>query len=487
MKASTGVFGEAYASCFSCLTCWEPFAFRLDERPERRDNNRHIRIISDQPISHPPPMAVPEVELPRPSWRQKVQRTFSSSQPGFSSRSRAQRDGTRPQLQISAPFEFRHVDSGSFQFPFPAQRPSRPWESPLTPDTPETPFEPLQLNVLSSGKELSPMLPDFDFPSEMTPPSLVHLPARPFRDDSSPCHQRHTPSPSFHIPRKNVAAPPSSRSPEVLPLQLASDKQTRTRAYTPSDMETIKERVAYAMNEVEQLQRKINDIIERQSLYTASRPSTAHSMARTIPEATEVPVIPALPPAAPSFAERLNTEVSLPNTGPVTASVHISQLEAYEETLDSIRQFSQSRRAQQASPPPPPPPPPLPLVLRPPLRKKKSFSRVSTWLFPDSDRARKQSMDSVTNVPRPIKGSEGFYQCVTPPRRPLRQSTETFDTLSTWSTNDEDRTVPSAWSPRSTPSKNGREEDEDVFIDRRATFGMNNVAGPAAINVGVAI
>jgi hypothetical protein len=48
-------------------------------------------------------------------------------------------------------------------------------------------------------------------------------------------------------------------------------------------METIKERVASAMNEVEQLQRKINDIIERQSLYTASRPSTAHSMARTIP------------------------------------------------------------------------------------------------------------------------------------------------------------------------------------------------------------
>lgn len=196
-------------------------------------------------------------------------------------------------------------------------------------------------------------------------------------------------------------------------------------------------------------------------------------------------MIPALPPAAPSFAERLNTEVSLPNTGPVTASVHISQLEAYEETLHNIRQFSESMRKQQSSPPPPPPP--LPLVLRPPLRKKKSFSRVSTWLFPEPGRDRKQSLDSVTNVPRPIKGSEGFYQPVTPPRRPHRQSTETFDTLSTWSTNDEDRTVPSAWSPRSTPSKNGKEEEEDIFIDRRATFGMNSVGGPAAVNVGVAI
>lgn len=211
-----------------------------------------------------------------------MQKTFTSSQSGFSSRSKAQTDPSRPRLQISAPFEFRHVDSGSFQFPFPAQRPSRPWESPLTPDTPETPFEPLQLNVLSSGKELSPILPDFTFPSEMTPPSPVHLLGRPY-DDSSSLHKRSHSSTSFHIRRKNVAGHSLSSSPEVSPLHLASDKQTRTRAYTPSDMETIKERVASAMNEVEQLQKKINDIIERQSLYTASRPSTAHSMARTLP------------------------------------------------------------------------------------------------------------------------------------------------------------------------------------------------------------
>lgn len=211
-----------------------------------------------------------------------MQKTFTSNQSSSFSRSRAQGDASRPRLQISAPFEFRHVDSGSFQFPFPAQRPNRPWESPLTPDTPETPFEPLQLNILSSGKELSPMLPDFTFPSEMTPPSLVHLPGRPY-DDPSFRHDRSHSSTSFHIPRKNVATHSSSSSPDVSPLNLASDKQTRTRTYAPSDMETIKERVAYAMNEVEELQKKINDIIERQSLYTASRPSTAHSMARTLP------------------------------------------------------------------------------------------------------------------------------------------------------------------------------------------------------------
>jgi hypothetical protein len=152
----------------------------------------------------------------------------------------------------------------------------------VTPDTPETPFEPLQLNILNSGKELSPILPDFTFPNEMTPPSLVHLPGRPY-DDYSPPQKRSHSSTSFHIPRKNVAANSFSSSPEVSPLNLASDKQTRTRDYAPSDMESIKERVACAMNEVEELQKKINDIIERQSLYTASRPSTAHSMARTVP------------------------------------------------------------------------------------------------------------------------------------------------------------------------------------------------------------
>ncbi|KAM0472857.1 hypothetical protein ACHAPX_008534 [Trichoderma viride] len=443
-------------------------------------------------------MAVPEAAPPRPSWKHKMQKTFLSNQTSSTTKGRAQANGSRPRLQISAPFEFRHVESGSFQFPFPPQRPSRPWESPVTPGTPETPFEPLQLGISNSGKELSPILPDFSLPREMTPPPLVHLAGRPYNEHSS-SPKRSRSSTAFHIPRKNVATGSFSSSPEVSPLKLASEKQPSVRDYTPSDMEAIKERVACAMNEVEELQKKINDIIERQSIYTASRPSTAHSMARTVPgklkteplrgrlsqlthaDAAEVPIIPALPPAAPSFAERLNTEVSLPNTGSITASIHISQLEAYEETLDNIRQLSQLMPMQEERSPPPPPPP-LPLVLRPPLRKKKSFSRVSTWLFQEPGRARNQSMDSITNAPLPIKGSEGFYQCVTPPRRPDRRSTETFDTLSTWSTNDGDRSVPTAWSPRSTPTR----KEEDGLLERSATFGKSSIR-PAAVNVGVAI
>lgn len=79
---------------------------------------------------------------------------------------------------------------------------------------------------------------------------------------------------------------------------------------------------------------------------------------------------------------------------------------------------------------------PLPLILRPPLRKKKSFSRVSDWLFPagavDKETAagvvvtavavnapqqhhrRDVSLDSVTNTPRALTDRDGFYQTLPP-------------------------------------------------------------------------
>lgn len=60
--------------------------------------------------------------------------------------------------------------------------------------------------------------------------------------------------------------------------------------------------------------------------------------------------------------------------------------------------------------------PPLPPVLRPPLRKKKSFSgrRVSRWLFPGTEGEGQGVVvgGSVTNAPRPVRGGEGFYQSV---------------------------------------------------------------------------
>lgn len=111
--------------------------------------------------------------------------------------------------------------------------------------------------------------------------------------------------------------------------------------------------------------------------------------------------------------------------------------------------------------------PPLPLVLRPPLRKKKSFSRVSTWLFPGSEHNRDTSIDSVTNAPRPVKGTEGFYQCVPAAGGIERRSFDTVNSVSTWETDDEDRTPPTAWSPESTPVAKQNQRP----LERTATFG----------------
>ena len=87
---------------------------------------------------------------------------------------------------------------------------------------------------------------------------------------------------SFHIPRRPVpggsvfeSPPHSDHSTPQRP------RPARVRAYTASDspstiMEDLVERVASAMLERDLLQEKIEDVIERQSIYTTSRPSTAY-------------------------------------------------------------------------------------------------------------------------------------------------------------------------------------------------------------------
>lgn len=104
------------------------------------------------------------------------------------------------------------------------------------------------------------------------------------------------------------------------------------------------------------------------------------------------------------------------------------------------------------------PPPPLPLVLqssRPPLRKKKSFSRVSNWLFPgpDNEHTRNISLDSVTNMPKPTTSRDGFYQCVNN-HTTRRMSTTSVSTLSTLESEQDEPTVPTTvWTPQSSPGK----------------------------------
>jgi hypothetical protein len=131
-------------------------------------------------------------------------------------------------------------------------------------------------------------------------------------------------------------------------------------------------------------------------------------------------------------------------------------------------------------------PPPLPLVLRPPLRKKKSFSRVSSWLFPGSSESHDdEHFGSITTLPRPIKGHEGFYQCVsTTDSKPWRLSGDSLTTVSTWYTDDEDPvSLLTSFSPESTSAMLKQEE---AFLERAATFGKSNSRSSRRPGVGVA-
>jgi len=243
-----------------------------------------------------------------------------------------------------------------------------------------------------------------------------------------------------------------------------------------------------------------------------------------------MPSIPALPAAAPSFAERLSSD-GRPHTAPsqaVKSSTHnnsnANDLASQDRALELAAAAFNSHppfATAQIGPSPAAPrsfrsddryterplAPPLPLVLRPPLRKKKSFSRVSNWLFPasgerqhddstDLPHRRDMSVDSITNAPRPIRGDEGFYQSIAPPRG----SVDSVSSLSTWQTTtteeeEERQTVPTTtWSPGSSPVVQSTPKQTPV-AERTAMFAGNGglpaksanaVQGPRPQSVGVA-
>jgi hypothetical protein len=275
-----------------------------------------------------------------------------------------------------------------------------------------------------------------------------------------------------------------------------------------------------------------------------------------------MPSIPALPAAGPSFAERLSSD--RPQTSSTAAPIHIPRRETSYEDASAVfhrpqqPQQSQQQQQQVLSHPQPlnshanpsfthsrrsgrrsnspndrPLAPPLPLVLRPPLRKKKSFSRVSSWLFPGSEglhhhngslghhqqqqqHGREMSFESVTNVPRPVTGRDGFYQTFAAPairdedKRSL-SSLSTWDSSRSGSDNDDDddddededdddqdnmseedesrRTVPtSTWSPGSSPAtKQGT--PTQTFAGERSTafFGGPALGAPATAGSALAV
>ncbi|KAI9167230.1 hypothetical protein HJFPF1_03355 [Paramyrothecium foliicola] len=421
----------------------------------------------------------------------------------FSVRGRFGSDASRRPL-ISAPSNFRHVHSSSFRFPAPTE-PCEAQFQPTHDASPSSSYRPLELSIHYSGiHHMSPLLPHFEFPRPVATPPPAYLPNGPDVEHELAHQRSYSSSLSFQVPRKQLPDSSPSTVPEDEPPQIPPRAPGRARAHTSPEMDRIKERVASAMLEMERLQQQIDDVMERQSIYVNSRPSTAHSVAHTPhgkllpcrvpicacvadfdPGLEPMPSIPALPPAAPSFAQRLHSDADRPQTAP---------LEQSPKPLQQSSDRWQSVEAAATSPRLPPSPgakmaesplaPPLPLVLRPPLRKKKSFSRISSWLFPSSDENRDEHFYSITTLPRPIKGHEGFYQCVATDSKPRRLSGDSLTTVSTWYTNEEDPvSPPTACSPESTPVIT--KQDEGI-LERTATFGKSVSQSSSRPGVGVA-
>ncbi|KAH7133496.1 hypothetical protein EDB81DRAFT_659137 [Dactylonectria macrodidyma] len=478
-------------------------------------------IIYSQPTHHPRPMAAPEMGSHHRNVLEKAPpRSNVGPKPKkrrFLSLSSSSSTSRRP--IISAPSNFQHISSASPKFPEPAQ-PRNPKLRPAKPLRRRS-FRPLELSISSPNNKPSPLLPHFEM---LTTPGIIYdpnetenmsedmfeTPRTPDQSEKplkSPAgqhsleHQRSFSSTSFHFPRKHISDSDSSpftiHEDEIPPL-IPPKARGRSRAYTAPDVETIKERVASAMLEVEKLQKQIDDVIERQSLYSVSRPTTSHSVANTThgealavlpslvahlltsrPDLEPMPSIPALPPAAPSFAERLNSEIVRPHTAPIKSPTPAHRRAKTAGDAAPSSPHTPSPRARKDDRPLPPP---LPLVLRPPLRKKKSFSRVSNWLFPGAEPSGETTLGCVTNLPRPVTGKDGFYQCVSQGEsRGRRQSTDSFGTVTTWET-DDDRTFPSTWSPGSTAVTKA----DESLIPRAAAFGRTD-AYLRRTSVGVAV
>ncbi|KAI1769482.1 hypothetical protein GGR53DRAFT_1368 [Hypoxylon sp. FL1150] len=459
MKTIGGIFTEAYASwSYSISQCCSSLTSNSDEKPHQSVDRKSFDVVYEEPSFMPPPSVAPyRTTIGTSGWEQAPRKRQGSGRSSFSARRLLLRPGSsssssrRP--QISAPTNFRHLYSESFRFPDYGHAQMRP--RPAS-------FRPLELSIYISDNRLSPILPHFDYPTPpVTPPQRAFTLSSRSEDSPPIPHSRSYSSMSFHIPRRPVNGGSVFDSPRSDFSTPQRPQPARLRAYTsPTSsnpmMEDLVEKVASAMMERDRLQEKIEDVLERQSIYISSRPSTANGQ----PEMEPMPDIPALPPNAPSFSERLSSD--RPQTAP-------SQPSRMPYKANS------SRKVEGRAPPPP-----LPLRLRPPLRKKKSFSRVSTWLFPGEEQSRDISLESLTTAPRPVTNADGFYQ-VADSEAKERCSLDTLSS-SDW-TVEEEQTVPTSLSPSSTATFKARVEPSMPILS-----GLQQpIVPPQRRSVGVAV
>lgn len=454
---------------------------------------------------HQPGLIASPVAEPEPRGREWVAKSKdfanrASSRGSFSVRRHLNAyNGYQPRRpQISAPMDFRHVDHA-----LPGRKPT---------------FRPLELSIYMPENHLSPILSHFGTIDDLSfDPRYKELPSFP---PTAMTHTRSESALSNHrIPRKPLrssshmsmdwAHKPRPESIEARELFAAMESQlpqapaqARLRSMTaPAGYERVKSAIQ-EKNDLEQRLRDIEETIEeRKSIYMSSRPTSRATSRASRPRSiyaeasgmfsfyssmfklTISEPMPT-PPSNPSFAERvaLPQSDSRPKTAPVHIPIRHKSFSEASATFTTAITASPSHTDTSL----PMLPPPLPLVLRagvrPPLRKKKSFSRVSHWLFP-SDHSRNTSFDSVTNAPKPVTSRDGFYQCIdVQGQATTRDSFSSATTVSTLETEtDVDHpSPPTTYTPYSTP---GRDQMDKAEPQIRSFSSMDSERNEKSIDM----
>lgn len=268
---------EAFAYWFSSIAscCGSRGKPRASDGLNSAGFEKNIVVLRDQPAVIPRPSAEPlwssertyEKTLAREREKARLARPRSPDSAGLKHWFSRSSSSTR-RLQISAPTDFRHLHSESFQCPPPAPRP-RPRS-----------FRPIELSIYQPHNRLSPILPhlgpDDDF---ITPPPRAYTANSSRWDGSSGttlAHERSYSALSFHLPRKHARQGSGISDASMTPPRIPP--KSRARAYTAPSTERIVKRIASAMIEKERLQAEIDSVMERQSTYMGSRPSTGYDM-----------------------------------------------------------------------------------------------------------------------------------------------------------------------------------------------------------------
>ncbi|KAG5946172.1 hypothetical protein E4U59_004367 [Claviceps monticola] len=374
-------------------------------------------IINTEPSFDPASFGVPESDYQIAAWKpqKNTRKSFRFIRASFTRRDQSRSDGTSRRPLISAPSDFRHVRSGSHESDmktsgFGVQSVSRPvGRIPVVSVTQRNHVRPLEYDAHWPYQRISPTVPRFELHriATSTPPPAycaerleqAHVWSQKRGYSSEPGQPGHITSACDDVSR------------------IPAKSKYRNRAGTALEVDVIRECLATDVVETEKLQGQIKDTIEQKGFYDSSCLSTPRSVGPTMPAQ--------LPPAAPSFAVHKDVDVKRAQT----LTLNVSGPAGRQRFGHEDRKSSRARQCDAGSLSPR-----LTLVVRPPVRKRDSFSAVSTRMFPGQALAKKAKADLTTSKPKSVKGGGGFYSTVSGP--PCWRRNESFDSISTWHTED---------------------------------------------------